>query len=106
MENEELIIGTKNGLGMRFNESDVNSVGRSGSGVIGIRLRENDYVIGNNDIKRNDKIFHYLPELKPILEKIPQTFFILPREEIFNYDKVVAGIKEDVKELKEEILKK
>jgi len=45
-ENEELIIGTKNGLGMRFNESDVNSVGRSGSGVIGIRLRENDYVIG------------------------------------------------------------
>src|SRR3989338_10097326 len=46
VNNEELIIGTKNGLGMRFNESDVKSVGRSGSGVIGIRLRENDYVIG------------------------------------------------------------
>ena len=44
--NEELVIGTKNGLAMRLNERDVKSVGRSGSGVIGIRLRENDHVIG------------------------------------------------------------
>jgi len=43
--NEELIIGTKNGLAMRFNDSDVNSVGRNASGVIGIRLK-NDHVIG------------------------------------------------------------
>ncbi|MAG20504.1 DNA gyrase subunit A [archaeon] len=44
-DNEELVIGTKNGLGMRFNESDVNSVGRGASGVIGIRLNK-DYVVG------------------------------------------------------------
>ena len=44
-DNEELVIATKNGLGMRFNERDVNSVGRGASGVIGIRLGK-DYVIG------------------------------------------------------------
>jgi DNA gyrase subunit A len=43
--NEELVIGTKNGLAMRFNEKDVKSVGRGASGVIGIRLK-NDYVVG------------------------------------------------------------
>jgi len=44
-DNEELVIGTKNGLAMRFNERDVKSVGRGASGVIGIRLK-NDYVVG------------------------------------------------------------
>ena len=40
----DLIMGTRNGLAMRFNEEDVRSMGRTATGVIGIRLREGDEV--------------------------------------------------------------
>jgi DNA gyrase subunit A len=41
----DLIMGTRNGLAMRFNEEDVRSMGRTATGVIGIRLREGDEVV-------------------------------------------------------------
>jgi DNA gyrase subunit A len=41
----DLIMGTHNGLAMRFNEEDVRSMGRTATGVIGIRLREGDEVV-------------------------------------------------------------
>ena len=44
--NLDFILATKNGLALRFNETDVRSVGRNASGVRGIRLRKNDCVIG------------------------------------------------------------
>ncbi len=41
----ELIIGTKKGLAIRFNEKQVRSMGRTAKGVIGIRLSEKDLVV-------------------------------------------------------------
>ncbi len=43
---QEIIIATKEGLAIRFNEQDVRPMGRTAQGVIGIRLREKDEVIG------------------------------------------------------------
>jgi len=54
---ENLIIGTYEGLGMRFNEKDIKSTGRNSSGVIGIRLTENDYVIGMEKALENSSLF-------------------------------------------------
>ncbi|MCX6169592.1 MAG: DNA gyrase subunit A [Ignavibacteriales bacterium] len=42
----EIIIGTKNGMAVRFNEKDVRNMGRTATGVRGIRLGKNDVVIG------------------------------------------------------------
>ncbi|MBS3108257.1 DNA gyrase subunit A [Candidatus Woesearchaeota archaeon] len=44
--NLDMVLATKKGLAMRFNETDVNPVGRNASGVIGIRLENDDEVIG------------------------------------------------------------
>ncbi len=41
----EIIIGTKSGMSIRFNESDVRSMGRNAMGVRGIRLDKDDQVI-------------------------------------------------------------
>jgi DNA gyrase subunit A len=42
---QDVIIATKEGNAIRFNENDVRSMGRTAQGVIGIRLREQDDVI-------------------------------------------------------------
>ncbi|SDS80839.1 DNA gyrase subunit A [Paenibacillaceae bacterium GAS479] len=42
---QEIIMGTSNGLSIRFPESDVRSMGRSATGVKGIQLDESDKVI-------------------------------------------------------------
>jgi len=41
----DLIIGTKGGLAIRFNEEDVRPMGRTARGVIGVRLRKGDEVV-------------------------------------------------------------
>jgi len=41
-----IIIGTKNGYAIRFNEEDVREIGRTGQGVRGIELRDSDEVVG------------------------------------------------------------
>ncbi len=43
--NAEIIIGSRNGQACRFVESDVRSMGRTAAGVMGIRLRADDYVV-------------------------------------------------------------
>ncbi|ALS25780.1 subunit A of DNA gyrase [Paenibacillus sp. 32O-W] len=43
--NREIIMGTSQGMSIRFPESDVRSMGRSATGVKGIQLEENDTVI-------------------------------------------------------------
>lgn len=43
--NEELILSTKNGYSIRFDEKDVSPTSRNTMGVIGIRLREGDEVV-------------------------------------------------------------
>ncbi|MEH6941254.1 DNA gyrase subunit A [Bacillus sp. JJ722] len=44
--NKDIVIGTKNGMMIRFPETDVRSMGRTATGVKGITLRGNDEVIG------------------------------------------------------------
>lgn len=44
--NLDVIIGTKNGIAVRFNEQDVSATGRTSIGVRGIKLAKDDEVIG------------------------------------------------------------
>jgi DNA gyrase subunit A len=43
--NQDIIMGTKHGMSIRFNENDVRSMGRSATGVKGINLDDDDEVI-------------------------------------------------------------
>ncbi|MHC4123696.1 MAG: DNA gyrase subunit A [Planctomycetota bacterium] len=42
---DHIILGTQNGMAIRFDEKQARSMGRVSRGVIGIRLRENDCVV-------------------------------------------------------------
>ncbi|MFH1438937.1 MAG: DNA gyrase subunit A [Candidatus Woesearchaeota archaeon] len=44
--NKQIMIATKNGLAVKFNEKNARPMGRASKGVIGIRLRGDDKVIG------------------------------------------------------------
>ena len=43
---QNIIIGTKDGYAVSFDETDVRSMGRTAAGVRGINLREGDFVVG------------------------------------------------------------
>jgi DNA gyrase subunit A len=43
---QEIFLGTRQGLSIRFSETDVRAIGRTGRGVIGIRMEPDDEVIG------------------------------------------------------------
>ncbi len=47
----DVVISTSAGQAMRFNEKDVRSMGRSAKGVIGIRLRPKDEIVGMDVIR-------------------------------------------------------
>jgi len=49
-----IIMATKNGQGIQFNESDVRPMGRSAAGVRGIKLRSGDRVIAVDVVKNPD----------------------------------------------------
>lgn len=49
----DFIIGTREGLSIRFNEEDVRPMGRIARGVIGIRLQEGDEVVSAEVIETN-----------------------------------------------------
>ncbi|MBI1939687.1 MAG: DNA gyrase subunit A [Ignavibacteriales bacterium] len=42
----DIIIGTRSGMAIRFNEKDVRNMGRTATGVRGVRLGKDDVVIG------------------------------------------------------------
>ncbi|KUG26524.1 dna gyrase subunit a [hydrocarbon metagenome] len=48
---QDIIIGTHNGMAIRFNENDVRNMGRTATGVRGIRLGKGDKVIGGISVK-------------------------------------------------------
>ncbi|MFA6315801.1 MAG: DNA gyrase subunit A [Elusimicrobiota bacterium] len=52
---DEILIATKDGMSIRFAESDVRAMGRSAKGVRGIRLSENDRVVGMEACAPNSK---------------------------------------------------
>ncbi|MEW5950332.1 MAG: DNA gyrase subunit A [Elusimicrobiota bacterium] len=51
----EVIIGTKEGMSIRFNESEVRDMGRNAMGVRGIRLGKNDAVVGMETAEQKTK---------------------------------------------------
>ncbi|SVE33790.1 uncharacterized protein METZ01_LOCUS486644, partial [marine metagenome] len=50
----EVILATRNGKAIRFNESRVRPMGRTAAGVRGIRLEEGDRVVGMVVVERED----------------------------------------------------
>ncbi|MCB9249689.1 MAG: DNA gyrase subunit A [Ignavibacteriales bacterium] len=54
--NNDLVIGTKKGLAIRFKESDVREMGRTATGVRGIRLGKDDEVIGIIVVRNNTSL--------------------------------------------------
>jgi DNA gyrase subunit A len=48
---QDIIIGTHNGMAIRFKESDVREMGRTATGVRGIKLGKDDKVIGGIAVK-------------------------------------------------------
>ena len=54
--NSELILTSKLGKAIRFNEKDVNEVGRNSTGVRGIRLQETDELIGLEIVNPNNTL--------------------------------------------------
>ena len=51
-----LVLATKNGCAVRFDEKNVRSMGRVSRGVRGIKLREGDYVCGVAVVDENKKL--------------------------------------------------
>ncbi len=49
----DVFIATKEGMSIRFNESDVRGMGRSARGVKGITLAQNDNVVGMEILEKN-----------------------------------------------------
>ncbi len=49
---QEILIGTHSGMAIRFNESDVRSMGRTAAGVRAIKLDKKDFVVGLVAVKR------------------------------------------------------
>ena len=53
---EDVMIGTRNGMAIRFSESDVRVTGRSSMGVRGISLDADDEVIGMQKLSQGDYV--------------------------------------------------
>ncbi|MBB4826934.1 DNA gyrase subunit A [Sporosarcina luteola] len=53
---EQIAIGTRNGMLIKFHEEDIRVMGRVASGVRGIRLREGDTAVGMDTVKEGDEI--------------------------------------------------
>ncbi|BAW16938.1 DNA gyrase subunit A [Streptococcus intermedius] len=52
----DIIIGTKMGYAVRFNENQVRNMGRSATGVRGVNLRTDDHVVGASVISDNQEV--------------------------------------------------
>ena len=50
---DEIVLGTRDGMAIRFKETDVRSMGRVATGVRGIRLRKGDVVVGMSLVDPN-----------------------------------------------------
>ncbi|KAB2878701.1 DNA gyrase subunit A [bacterium] len=51
---QDIILGTKDGIAIRFKNDDVREMGRSARGVTGINLGKKDFVIGMVTLKREN----------------------------------------------------
>ena len=55
-DDTDIIIGTKLGYAVRFNQSSVRSMSRSATGVKGVKLREGDAVVGARVVTDQDEV--------------------------------------------------
>ena len=54
--NNDIVLGTRNGFAIRFNEKDVREMGRTATGVRGVNLGKGDKVVGLVVLKRQASI--------------------------------------------------
>ncbi len=54
--NDDLLVATRNGFSIRFNENDARPIGRTARGVKAIELRDDDEVVGMDKIAEGDFI--------------------------------------------------
>ncbi|GIN72482.1 DNA gyrase subunit A [Bacillus sp. J14TS2] len=54
--NKDIVVGTKNGLLIRFNEVDVRSMGRTATGVKGITLAGDDETVGMEILEEHEDV--------------------------------------------------
>ncbi len=54
--NRNIILASHLGYAVSFSEKDIRSMGRSASGVRGMRLRSKDYVVGSDILLPNDNV--------------------------------------------------
>jgi DNA gyrase subunit A len=54
--NQEIVLGTHFGKAIRFHESDVRDMGRQATGVAGIALAKNDYVVGMVAVRKESTV--------------------------------------------------
>lgn len=52
----DIVLGTRNGFAIRFNEKDVREMGRTATGVRGVNLEKGDKVVGLIVLKRQSSI--------------------------------------------------
>ncbi|WP_096202875.1 DNA gyrase subunit A [Bacillus sp. FJAT-45350] len=55
--NQEIIVGTKHGVAIRFHETDVRLMGRTATGVKGITLSDTNCVVGMDIIEEGHDVF-------------------------------------------------
>lgn len=55
-KDEDIMLVTKNGMAIRFNEKDIRETGRSAQGVRGIKLDEDDEVIGMQKLSQGSNL--------------------------------------------------
>ncbi len=55
---DEILIATKNGMGIRFSESDVRPLSRAATGVRGIQLKKGDFVVSAEKVSPTAKILN------------------------------------------------
>ena len=53
---EDIVIGTRDGMLIKFKETDIRSMGRIAGGVRGIRLREGDIAVGMDIVSEGKEI--------------------------------------------------
>ena len=54
--NSQIILGTNNGMAIRFCEQDVRTVGRDARGVRAMKLRDDDYIVGMEIIEEGKRL--------------------------------------------------
>ncbi|MFD1928383.1 DNA gyrase subunit A [Sporosarcina siberiensis] len=53
---QDIVIGSKNGMLIKFNETDIRTMGRVAGGVRGIRLRKGDIAVGMDIVSDGEEI--------------------------------------------------